>query len=167
MLGPLAACSGSAGVGSSYDAETGLTRYTSSSIPLGRSQTASYGSGASIVMQAEAECRGEGCSPETYTLSLRNPSANPIATDFNQVQFTTPQGTVSFQPGQRMDNGETTTFFSSGRGELVRIVLPRDIFASFATSQDFSIRLGSNDYRIPYGARASMRRMLPELRGAP
>ena len=163
LSGSLVACSGSTGVGSSYDAETGLTRYSSASIPLGRSQTAVYGAGTSIVLEAEAECRGEGCSPETYVVRLSNPSPNPITTDFNQVQFTTPQGTVSFEPGQRAEGGETTTFFSSGRGELVRILLPRDIFASFATSQEFSVRLGSNDYRVPYGARASLRRMVPGL----
>ena len=159
----LAACSAPRG-GASYNASTGMTTFESTSIPLGQSTTSGYGSGTELVMSAEAECMGEGCVPETFVISISNPTANEMSTDYEQVVFMTPEGSVSFQPGSQT-NGETTQFFSSGRGELVRISLPRDIYTTFATSRDFSVQLGSRDYRVPYAARASMRRLLPTTEG--
>ena len=161
-LGLFSGCSGATGAGASFNSETGMTTYESSRIALGRASSAQLTGGDSIVLEAEAECFGEGCRPESYLIKLVNPTANEISSEFNQVVFTTPQGTVSFEPGQTM-NGQTIVFNRSGRGELVRLSIPRDIFTSFATAQPFTIRLGSSIYTVPYERRGSLRAMIPGL----
>ena len=157
-----AGCSAPSFGNGSYDAASGVTRYESSAVPLGRSSSAGYASKVSLVLRAEAECPGEACAPSSYVVSIVNRGTNELAISFNQVVFSTPQGTVSFEPGRQTESSTSpVTFFNSGRGELVRISVPTDIFASFAASRTLSIRLGSQDYQVPYEARASLRRMLP------
>ena len=158
----VAGCSATPPGAGSYDATAGLTRYRSAPIPLGRSAQAGYASNTALVLRAEAECSGEGCPPDQYTVSVVNTGSNEIAADFNQVVFTTPQGTISFDPGRQSESSSSpVAFFSSGRGELIRISLPADIFASFATANTLSVRLGASEYTIPYESRSSLRRMIP------
>ena len=161
----LAGCSAStstSGVGS-YDATSGLSRYESAPVPLGRSSSAGYASKVSLILRAEGECLGEGCAPASYDVSIANRGSNEVATSINQVVFSTPEGTVSFEPGNQSESSASpVTFFNSGRGELVRVRLPLDVFASFATSPTLTVRLGSQEHQVPYDARATLRRMLPD-----
>lgn len=157
--------SGCAGAGASadgsYDPATNTTRYRSSPVKLGVSASGGYVTAGALELRAEAECLGEGCAPGSYVLTLSNPGPNDVASDVNQVVFTTPDGAVSFEPGTAAAGATPVTFYNSGRGELVRIELPADIYRSFATARDLSVRIGSQDYRLPYDTRGPLRRLLP------
>lgn len=156
-----AGCATTSSVGESYDAAADATRYASGPVPMGRSSSSGYSSQVALVLRAEAECPGQSCTPSDYTVSITNEGSNEFAANFNQVVFTTPQGTVSFEPGSQTESSTSpTVFFNSGRGELVRIRVPADVFASFAASRSLSVRLGSLDYPISYDARRPLRRML-------
>ena len=144
-----------------------MTTYESSRIPLGSSAAGAVGSNSSLVFRATAECTGEECAPDEYTVSISNPSANEVAVDYNQIEFSTPDGAILFgestnlnRPGANQSAFDNAVFFRSGRGELVRMSIPRDIFFSFATSRTLSIRMGSQTYSLPYDTRGSLRRML-------
>lgn len=157
----LSGCSASTLGSGDYDADANLTRYQSAPVPLGRATQGTYASGVRLILRASGECVGEGCTPASYVISVSNTGATEVASDFNQVIFATPDGSISFDAGRDAEGADNSTvFFNSGRGELVRLLIPSDIFASFATSPTLSVKLGAQEYAVPYESRASLRRML-------
>ena len=150
------ACSGSSGA--RYDAGTNRTTYESRAVNLGQSVQGSNLGTTRITMRAEGSCAGQACAPETYEVSLNKAGGNNASISYDTVAFETEEGTVTYSNDQGADR--SAQFFAVAQGEIIRISLPSDIYASFATAETLTIRLGSSVYRLDRSARAPLRDIL-------
>ncbi len=163
LIAALVLLSGCAGPGPAsagrYNASRNVTSFRSTAINLGAPiQGGSLGA-TRILLSADAECRGEGCTPTEFAVSLSKAGGSAAVSDYNEITFETPDGSVSF--GDAVNADGSAQFYSVAQGEIVRLLVPTHIFRSFATSSTLTIWLGSSTYRLAYDQRAPLRRLLP------
>ena len=156
----LTGCSGaSLQNGGQYDANRNETFYRSTSVDIGLPTQGGMRGASRVTLSAEATCMGEACVPDEWTLSLSKAGGNTAVADYDQISFETSDGTITF--GNDVDAVRSAKFFSTTQGEFVRLSIPTYMFASFAESPSFVVRLGGSLYSVPYDRRGAFRRVLP------
>jgi len=154
----IAGCSGPAAVtGTSSD---GQTFYRSNLVPLQPDmRNAGLTNVNEIAMRAIASCTGEGCKPESVTLALQNRSGIYMETRFRDIELTVDGRVQEWQDAAIHDPNQT----AARAGEFLQFEVSPALFRQIAQGQDVRMRLGSTNYRLVHGRRATFRQMAEEM----
>jgi archaellum component FlaG (FlaF/FlaG flagellin family) len=108
-----------------------------------------------MAVRALAQCRGEGCQPETVTLSLQNRQSRDMVTSFSNIEITVDGEMQEWQDGTFREPNRP----SVRSGEFIQIEIQPDLFRRMAQAQDVRMQLGGTRYRLVHNRRSTFRQM--------